>query len=134
MSNRRRDDDSGEIDPPGRKPMPAGLIVALVVIIPLVVIAVIGMVILQTKVEEKAKQDDPATKIWSRDEFRAAVMGKSQAEVIKAVGRPDSTSDTPSGRPIRWYFSQRVLNPATQKPDSAWLHFGDDDRVDRVDW
>ena len=60
----------------------------------------------------------PARKLWTRDEFKAAVQGKSQADVISAVGRPDSTRDGEWGAQF-WLYDGLTINPVTNKPDPS---------------
>jgi hypothetical protein len=77
-------------------------------------------------------KEGDATKVYSRDEFKRLVLGKSPEEVIAAVGRPASFHNE-DDEPIRWHYSQRALNPATGKADSAWVEFVDR-KVIRVSW
>ena len=61
-----------------------------------------------------------SSKKYTREEFTKLVMGKTEAEVIKAVGRPESTDEA---EPILWRYSNLVLNPATGKYDKASVYF-----------
>ena len=49
-------------------------------------------------------------------EFSRLVLGKSEAEVIEAVGRPDETSEDDDAR--YWHFKKRTLDPLTQEKDT----------------
>lgn len=65
-------------------------------------------------------------KVYSRDEFSKLVVGKTPAEVIAVLGKPDSTQErsNESGSPT-WYFYSRTRDPATGKVDWAaqvWLY------------
>jgi hypothetical protein len=51
----------------------------------------------------------------SRDDFKSMVLGKTPAEVIKAVGKPDETSDVDDST---WLYRERTLDPVTRKPDA----------------
>jgi hypothetical protein len=57
-------------------------------------------------------------------------MGKSEAEVVQAVGNPDTTAA--HGREKEWAFLRRTLHPVTGRTDpAATVHFTDG-VVDRV--
>jgi hypothetical protein len=58
----------------------------------------------------------PPHPVYSRPEFSRLVMGKSEAEVIEAVGRPDETSEDDDAR--YWHFKKRTLDPLTQEKDT----------------
>ncbi len=54
--------------------------------------------------------------VYSREEFRAAVMGKTPEQILKLLGRPDQTSeDTGSGS--EWVYYDRRRDPLTGKLD-----------------
>jgi hypothetical protein len=57
----------------------------------------------------------PAPRVYSRPEFSRLVLGKSEAEVIEAVGRPDETSEDDDAR--YWHFKNRTLDPLTREKD-----------------
>jgi hypothetical protein len=71
--------------------------------------------------------------VWSRDEFRAAAMGKTAAEVLATFGRPSHTFDHPDGSPNAWHYDDRVRNPATGRIESGILDFHHG-RVSTVRW
>ncbi len=80
-----------------------------------------------------AAQADPSTKVYTRDEFKTMVDGKTPNEVIEAIGRPNSTNDTSLGNPYRWHYYNKVLNPVTQKYDTGIVQF-EDGRANSVQW
>ena len=51
-----------------------------------------------------------------RDEFRKAVVGKTEAEVLELFGTPNVTSD--SGGQKMWQYTERTYDPITKKTDS----------------
>ena len=64
-----------------------------------------------------------ASKPMSREEFRDKVMGKTEAEVIKAVGRPNYTADLETSSP-EWTYIEVTADPITKKADfSARIRF-----------
>lgn len=52
----------------------------------------------------------------SRVEFEAQVTGKTRAELLDTVGRPDSTTDLTDVE--CWVYWRRTTNPVTLKADS----------------
>jgi hypothetical protein len=54
--------------------------------------------------------------VYSRLEFSRLVLGKSEEEVIEAVGRPDETTEDDDAR--YWHFKNRTLDPLTQERDT----------------
>src|SRR5947208_13738232 len=48
---------------------------------------------------------------YTRANFQALVMGKSEAEVVRAVGNPDTTAA--DGRAKTWEFFRRTLHPVS---------------------
>jgi hypothetical protein len=61
-------------------------------------------------------------KIYSRTEFEKAVVGRTEEEIIKAVGRPSETSEeraySVDGLNFRiWTYRGATLNPITLKVD-----------------
>ena len=55
-------------------------------------------------------------KVYTRDEFRAAVMGKTQSEVIALLGKPDRTSEDTGSGP-EWLYYDIRRDPLTGKLD-----------------
>jgi hypothetical protein len=78
-------------------------------------------------------KDGDAKRVYTRDEFRAAVKGKTPEQVIAAVGRPSVTNDNPDGTPRTWFYGDRVTDPATGKPDRGVLDFAGG-KVSEVRW
>lgn len=72
-------------------------------------------------------------RVWSRDAFRNAAMGKTPDELIATFGRPDATREHPNGHPKEWTYWDRTINPATRKVESATVEFFND-RVAEVSW
>ena len=65
----------------------------------------------------RARQSQsPPPPVYSRPDFSRLVMGKSEAEVIEAVGRPDETTEDDDAR--YWHFKKRTLDPLTQQKDT----------------
>ena len=58
----------------------------------------------------------PPPTVYSRPEFSRRVLGKSEAEVIEAVGRPDETTEDDDAR--YWHFKKRTLDPLTREKDT----------------
>lgn len=66
-----------------------------------------------------ARQPQPLPRsrpAYSRETFSSLVLGKSEAEVIAAVGRPDDTSEDEDAR--YWHFKKRTFDPLTQEKDT----------------
>jgi hypothetical protein len=66
--------------------------------------------------------DAPPPKPITRQEFKLKVLGKTEAEVIKAVGPPQTKlvgQDT-----AEWIYPRRTIDPTTQKIyDSVSVEF-----------
>lgn len=56
--------------------------------------------------------------VYMREDFRKLVLGKTPAEVIAAVGRPDSTGDI-SGVGAMWYYKNRTKDSVSGKLDTS---------------
>lgn len=54
-------------------------------------------------------------KVYLRDEFKSLVLFKTKDEVLKAVGKPDTTQE--SGDMIFWYYNGITKDPITDKID-----------------
>ena len=65
---------------------------------------------------QQSQSPPPPPPVYSRPEFSRLVLGKSEAEVIEAVGRPDETSEDDDAR--YWHFKKRTLDPLTQEKDT----------------
>lgn len=73
--------------------------------------------------EAKAKQRDEvkgardtvkANKNLPRDQFRSLVTGKSEQQVLDALGKPDQTQDQ-EGLGKLWYYNNVAVDPVTGK-------------------
>lgn len=58
----------------------------------------------------------PPPPVYARDEFSHRIMGKPEAEVITAVGKPDDT--TVDNDATYWHFKKRTRDPLTGDLDS----------------
>ena len=58
--------------------------------------------------------DTPPT-VYLRDDFNA-ILGKSEDQVLEAVGKPDKTSE--DAQATYWHYRGRTRNPATGQTDS----------------
>src|SRR5262245_46867062 len=74
---------------------------------------------------QPAGEKERMFRVYTREEFRHLVMGKTPKEVMAAVGRPDNTDDRPDGSPRTWYYWSSVTNPATGRGDKGILDFQD---------
>lgn len=52
----------------------------------------------------------------SRREAEALLIGKTPDEVLKAWGKPESTSDS-RGKPSMWTYRSRTVDPVSGKDD-----------------
>lgn len=70
----------------------------------------------------------PEPKVYTREEFRNLVWGKTKYEVVKAVGKADKTEDRPIGNeylPV-WSYYRITQDPFAKNPDSVVeITFGD---------
>jgi outer membrane protein assembly factor BamE (lipoprotein component of BamABCDE complex) len=65
----------------------------------------------------------PAGKVYTREEFKKLVMGKSKQEVKDLLGKPDETVDS-GGDEVSWCYRRRTTDPDSGKADdSAWVIF-----------
>lgn len=71
-----------------------------------------------------------AKAVMGREEFKKAVMGKTAAEVLAAVGKPDQTDE---GSTTSWYYRDRTVDPVTGKTDAlTQVNFDKGGRVEDV--
>jgi hypothetical protein len=54
-------------------------------------------------------------RVLTRPEFSRQVMGRSEKEVVEAVGRPDETSE--DAQTHYWHFKRRTRDPLTKERD-----------------
>lgn len=73
--------------------------------------------------ETRPTQTEPANKLYTRDEFRQLLMGKTADEVIQLIGKPKSTSDTPDRNPM-WLYRGITYDPLAKNTDiSTYVYF-----------
>ncbi len=60
-------------------------------------------------------------KVRTREELKEAVMNKSKEEVLKALGKPQSTGE--SGGEARWRYEGVSYDPVTKKTDDSVMIF-----------
>lgn len=58
----------------------------------------------------------PPEPVFTRPEFTRRVMGKTESEVVAAVGKPDETTEDNSAR--YWHYKKRTQDPLTQEKDT----------------
>jgi hypothetical protein len=78
--------------------------------------------------EAKAK----AAKVYTRDEFRDLVLGKTPGEVRTLLGPPKKESESP--KRVVWHYQERTTDPATSKLDREAQVIFENDRVVRIDY
>jgi hypothetical protein len=66
---------------------------------------------------------DKHKRVFTPEEFKARVNGKTGAEIKAVLGPPDITS------PTTWYYLWRVMNPDTEKADTGRVIFDDDGKA-----
>ena len=59
--------------------------------------------------------------VMTREKFRQAVIGKTQEQVIKAVGKPDQTMDYNMGSV--WYYMDKVTDTVTGNEGTATIDY-----------
>jgi hypothetical protein len=59
----------------------------------------------------------PVARVYTREEFKALVLGKTEAEVIETVGRPDETNEGVTSH--GWIYKRRTKDPVTGKTDAV---------------
>jgi hypothetical protein len=70
---------------------------------------------------EQAKRAEVVAKkarVYDRTEFREVVMGKTEQEVLDAVGEPDRKEDK-GADDLTSFYTAKTLNPVTRKPDAT---------------
>jgi hypothetical protein len=112
------DDDEPRDRRPGRRRRPDRTALWVVVAIGSVlaistVVVVAGGV--ARKFLDKSQSGTPPGTTWTRDDLRAAVVGKSEKEVLALLGRPESTQDTRMA--AYWYYSRISYDPIARKVD-----------------
>ena len=64
--------------------------------------------------EKNAKDQVKANKNLPRDQFRSLVTGKTEQQVLDALGKPDQTQDI-EGTGKMWYYHNVAVDPTTGK-------------------
>ena len=80
---------------------------------------------------EGGKEGD-AKRVYTRQEFRDLVMGKTPGEVRTLLGPPKKETESP--KRVVWYYQERTTDPATSKLDREAQVVFENDRVVRVDY
>ena len=75
-----------------------------------------GAVIIYWQTRSHAAQAEDTQTVYLRDDFSASVLGKSEDQVIEAVGKPDMTSE--DAEATYWHYRRRTKNPTTGQTDS----------------
>jgi hypothetical protein len=73
-----------------------------------------------------------AAKVYTRDEFRDLVIGKTPAEVRAVLGPPKRESESP--KRVVWHYQKRTTDPATSKLDEEAQVVFENERVVRIDY
>lgn len=81
--------------------------------------------------ETRPTRTEPANKLYTRDEFRTLLMGKTADEVLQAIGKPNSTADTPDRDPM-WYYRNITYDPLTKNTDTSTYVYFRRGRVDDI--
>jgi len=63
----------------------------------------------------KGTDDTPQVKRWTRDDFKGKVLGMTQDQVLRLLGKPDSTSEILDTK--IWYYPRITYDPISGKPD-----------------
>ena len=127
-------DDERDLPPARRTVNPLLLVMAVVGggLLLAGCVAVGGFALLWSQVESgrpKPTEAQEAKAAYTREGFRALVIGKTEAEVIAAVGEPDGIQG--GGDPI-WYYHGRTRDPVTGTIDGSVLVILKDGKVVRV--
>ena len=73
-----------------------------------------------------------ARKTYSREKFKELVLGKTEEDVIKVVGKPDKKID--GTNELSWLYFDTTKEPGTSKVDSFATVYFKAGIVDRVDY
>jgi hypothetical protein len=85
------------------------------VFVVVILTAVVIFMYLHEKGQAQTQTADTPT-VYLRDDFNASVLGKSEDQVLEAVGKPDVTSE--DAQATYWHYRRRTRNPATGATDS----------------
>jgi len=141
------EDDFRDGRPPSRSGASPVLIVALILGSVLLVVvagcAVLGFAFTRAvqvadeavQAEAEARPDaakGETKRVYTRQEFRELVMGKTPDEVIAAVGKPDRTADDDNSQV--WRYDERTRDPVTGKADDNTHVYFENGKVTRVSY
>lgn len=73
-----------------------------------------------------------AARVYTRDQFREMVMGRSPGEVRTLLGPPTKERESP--KRVVWHYRERTTDPATSKLDPEAQVVFENDRVVRVEY
>lgn len=136
----RLDDDYGEYElaPKRKKANPNTMLLVVIAVVVVGLVVLCGGVTLMffygagrgaNQVGRQVKEE--GKKAVSRNEFRRLVIGKTPAQVIAAVGKPDQTTES-NGVPSMWLYRNRTRDLVTGKVDSSAALFFQNGVVDDV--
>ena len=92
--------------------------------------AVVGLIVF-TRTKPGPAPVIESRKTFTREEFKAAVLGKTKDQILTLLGKPDSTS---GGRSDGWSYNRITVDPISGKTDTrTWVWFNGD-TVDRIDF
>jgi outer membrane protein assembly factor BamE (lipoprotein component of BamABCDE complex) len=86
--------------------------------------------------DNKAKSEAKGAtegKVYTREQFRALIIGKTREEVIKAVGKPERTQEV-SGYGEYWFYRNLTKDPITDKLDFSAQVVFENGVVNRVNY
>ena len=83
--------------------------------------------------EKSVKKKGGMVQVQERENFRRLVMGKTEKEVIDALGEPNIKDEEAGGSKL-WIYRNRTINPATGKPDEKVNIRFEDGKVVGVDF
>ena len=103
----------------------------IVLVASLVAVFVLVAVSLSGGGSRSKSSSGPAKKVYTREELRAAVVGKTTDEVLAILGKPNRTSDSSV---ISWTYDEISRDPVSGKIDysaTLWIEGG---RIGSVDY
>lgn len=98
-----------------QRPANRGILVFSIVLLSIVLISCAGGVGTGGSYGGATGRTTEEKRVYLRDTFRHLVYMKSQEEVLKAVGKPDTTQET--GGMVIWYYKGITKDPITEKID-----------------
>src|SRR5262249_29600779 len=69
-----------------------------------------------------------------REDFKKLALRKTKAEVLEALGRPDSTEDLGDGNHKSWTYRRRAHDPISGKVDRVTQLIFEDGKVVRINF